>query len=58
MSSFLEGFAISYLPKVFQDAIDVARELGLSYLGTSGLMRFASFSGAMAIRTGLCNRVA
>lgn len=37
MSSFLKGLAISHLPKVFQDAIDVARELGLSYIWIDAL---------------------
>lgn len=37
MSSFLKGLAISSLPKVFQDAIDVARELGLSYIWIDAL---------------------
>lgn len=37
MSSFLKGFTISYLPRVFQDAINVARELGLSYIWIDAL---------------------
>lgn len=37
MSSFLKGFAMTYLPKVFQDAINVARELGLSYIWIDAL---------------------
>lgn len=37
MSSLLNGFAISSLPKVFQDAVNVARELGLSYIWIDAL---------------------
>lgn len=37
VNSFLGGFAISLLPKVFQDAIRVARELGMSYIWIDAL---------------------
>lgn len=37
MNSFLKGFAIRSLPKVFQDAIRVAQELGMSYIWIDAL---------------------
>ncbi|KAK1585449.1 heterokaryon incompatibility protein-domain-containing protein [Colletotrichum navitas] len=37
MGSFLDGIAIKHLPKIFQDAIHVARELGLSYIWIDAL---------------------